>query len=175
MKNIHGFGGAKVYNENGDAKFYGDYSDISFSNNTLSYKPIYIRVENIYRTFIQKFLGYRIEMDIEILNFRENDYIEIKNLFQLLSQNHREGVELSMMINTNDGTDGINIEDILLSSSIEMIQTSQKLAIGQTLSLKFYKRKLVQDISHYIDNLDPSNLNFNNINANFNAENAVVK
>ena len=173
MKSILGYGGVKIIGEGGDASFYGQSVDNSTAELKITYKPEFIKATNINRKIVSKFLGFRISINIDLINICQNDYIEFRYLWDLLSTENCGDDNISLQLNTTDGTDGITIDGVILSSSVSIDQL-HRLEIGQSVKLKFDKKELVHDVSNYVNNLTSNNLMFNSNNAMFNSDNAVV-
>lgn len=148
MNSIWGYGGVKfqLTGEELTASFYGQTANNSVADARIVYKPVFIRKENISRGIVQKFLGYRVEVEVEILNILSSDYISLRHLVTILNYANRWDFQYSIRVNTGDGSDGILIDNITLISDISFEQL-HKLEIGQKIKLKFTKKELVPSMS----------------------------
>mgnify|MGYP005624685069 FL=1 len=152
MNSVWGYGGisfkfAVSGTYEASASFYGQSVSNSTADAKITYKPIYLRKENIDRKIVEKFLGNRVEIEVELLNILASDYSQIRVLIGFFNRISESETMLSLRVNTTDGTDGLFIEDVALMSDISFDQL-HKLEIGQKIKLKFAKKELVQSISN---------------------------
>ena len=153
MNSIWGFGGVKFYVDEGNdygpvANFYGNSSINSTADGRIIYKPIYIRKENISNKIIEKFLGYRVEIEIEILNILPNDGTQLSQLITALNNVYsHETYRLGINVNRkSDDSGGIFYSDMVLMGDISFEQL-HKLEIGQKIKLKFARKAMIGSIS----------------------------
>jgi len=179
MNSLWGFGGIVfyVYN-NGWAPVASDFigSDIAHSvaNGIIDYKRESIRKTNVDRELKELLLGFRPEINIELLNVKSGDANAIKVLFTVLNYyltSRRFAIKINV---TPSGSGGVMIEDVLLSSNIKM-EALHKLEIGQRLKMKWIGKYLTQSIPTVMSDSASHNLLFNTDNAMFNTDNAVVR
>ena len=150
MNSIWGYGGVEFHPSTGTtAKFTGGGNNTSVADAVITYIPIFIRKENIDRKIIEKFLGYRVEVEVEILNILDNDATHFGYLLTALNGLNDGTKTLSLIVNTDpQGGSGIQITDVALTSDVSFEQI-HKLEIGQTIKLKFAKKELMPSMSTY--------------------------
>jgi len=158
MKSIWGYGSVKFVTDSHSVEFPTGIGQIT-------YKKISIKVENINRDIIEKVLGYRVMISVELTNLLEDDYLLFSDLLTILNS----GEEITIY----PQGEGIFVTDVMLDSDVTFNQL-HLLEIGQTIKLKFTNKDLVTSLNQYIGGLTSDNFTFNSDNATFNSDNAVV-
>ena len=131
----------------------------------VTYKKVAIKAENINREIVEKFLGYRVTISVELTNIHENDYTLFRTLFAMINS----GDAITIFPR---GADGIWITDVLLDSDVTFTDL-HLLEIGQTLKLKFINKDLVLNLSTFANVDDSSNLTDEN-SIDITDENSII-
>ena len=149
---IQGFGGVKFMSstETLDAEFTTGYG-------TITYTPKFLRYENVDYELIQRFLGYRVSIEVNIYNFKDTDYIQMQNLFRIINSTISEtGTGYLIIFPKYDVAQTGNLYfEAIPDSEVKLISIA-RVKIGQTLKLKF----IVPDLKHLTTstgNLDLAN------------------
>jgi len=180
MITVWDFGGVKFYWDlpgsgwtSAAVDFYGSDANHSVADGVFKYVPQYLQDTNVDHDIVSKFLGYRAELTIELLNIKANDGSAIANFFAALNV-YYDTYELGAKVNVDTtGDGGVWVENLMLTSDISMININ-RLEIGQRLTLKFVAKELTQSIPTITSNSTQYDLIFNTDDALFNTDNAVI-
>jgi len=142
-KSVWGFGGCKIYTT-------GTSSPVTLMAGgvgNFTFTPVWQEATNWKNQDISRLLGYSVDCDIELLNIKYNDYVQIQNLMSILSAHNNNNTDLTIYPRWVPDLVGWiprqrGYEDFRLDSNIELIE-GDRLELFQTISLKFKKRSLV--------------------------------
>jgi len=153
VQHVQGYGGIRFAGNGIVAEFDSGYS-------TIKADPVYYRKENVSHKIVQRLLGFRITIEVNLFNITESSYIQLQNLFTMLNGTIDKTQQKVIALYPRYSI--ANQENYFYNVLIDSDATLKDIArvkVGQTLKMKFVEPDLKPiptttgnvDISYFID------------------------
>jgi len=182
VKTINGWGGVKFVQSYGDSETPTKEAFFSQGIGNVSYKPEYITKETVSHKIINILLGFRLTIEIELMNVTLEESNQFLILYDMINamkgDSQREiGIYPRYSETLNYGGD-INGNDYHICSKIESdikFEDISKIPIGQTIKLSFSSSELFEEIPKVFGSDDVAIMQFNGTDFEINGKTVLIR